>query len=56
MTDHKFETVREFVGKSLPFFTTHADLVARQKAAKAARVGTGKDAETWRGEISKNST
>ena len=53
MTDHKFETVREFVGKSLPFFTTHADLVARQKAAKAARVGTGRDAETWKGEISK---
>ena len=53
MTDHKFETVREFVGKSLPYFTTHADLVARQKAAKAARVGTGRDAETWKGEISK---
>jgi len=53
MTDHKFETVREFVGKSLPYFTTHADLVERQRAAKRARVGTGKDAETWKGEISK---
>jgi dihydroorotate dehydrogenase subfamily 1 len=53
MTDHKFETVREFVGKSLPFFTTHHDLVTRQKAAKAARVGSGRDAETWKGEISK---
>ena len=53
MVDHKFETVREFVGKSLPHFSTHADLVARQKAAKAARVGTAKDAETWKGEIAK---
>ena len=32
-------TSRDFVGKSLPYFTTHADLVARQKAAKAERAG-----------------
>jgi len=51
MTDHKMEQVTELVGKALPFFTTHADLVERQRAAKEARVGTGKDAETWRGEI-----
>src|SRR5438552_12920149 len=37
MTDHKIEQVRDLVGKSLPYFTTHADLVARQKAAKAER-------------------
>src|SRR5262249_31691400 len=37
MADHKFETLRDFIGKSLPYFTTHADLVARQKAAKAER-------------------
>src|SRR5262249_7719901 len=54
MTDHKFENVREFVGKSLPYFTTHADLVARQKAAKAERAGsTNRDAETWKGAIAK---
>jgi dihydroorotate dehydrogenase subfamily 1 len=54
MTDHKFETVREFVGKSLPFLTTHADLVARQKAAKAERAGSSnRDAETWMGAIAK---
>ncbi len=53
MTDHKFETVREFVGKSIPFFSTHADLVERQRAAKRAMVGNSKDAETWKGEISK---
>jgi dihydroorotate dehydrogenase subfamily 1 len=51
MTDHKIETVQELVGKSLPYFTTHADLVERQRAAKAAKVGGAKDAETWKGEI-----
>jgi len=51
MTDHKMESVTELVGKSLPYFTTHADLVERQRAAKAAKVGAGKDAETWKGEI-----
>jgi dihydroorotate dehydrogenase subfamily 1 len=51
MTDHKLESVTELVGKSLPYFTTHADLVERQRAAKAAKVGAGKDAETWKGEI-----
>ncbi|MHB8879248.1 MAG: NAD-dependent dihydropyrimidine dehydrogenase subunit PreA [Myxococcaceae bacterium] len=53
LTDHKFGSVRELVGLALPYFTTHADLVARQKAAKAAKVGNGKDAETWKGEIKK---
>jgi dihydroorotate dehydrogenase len=53
MTDHKIETVRELVGKSLPYFTTHADLVERQRAAKAAKVGSARDAETWKGEIKK---
>src|SRR5229473_822829 len=53
MTDHHFERVRDMVGKSLPYFSTHADLVQRQKAAKAAKVGNAKDAETWKGEIKK---
>ena len=53
MTDHHFETVEEMVAKSLPYFSTHADLVQRQKAAKAAKVGNAKDAETWKGEIKK---
>jgi hypothetical protein len=40
------------IGKSLPYFTTHADLVARQKAAKAERAhGNNRDAETWKGAI-----
>lgn len=42
----------EFKGHSLPYFTTHTDLVARQRAAleaKKARVGLANDDE-WRGD------
>jgi dihydroorotate dehydrogenase subfamily 1 len=54
MADHQFASVKEFVGRSLEHFTTHADLVARQKAAKAERAGvTNRDAETWKGAIAK---
>ncbi len=54
MTDHKIEKVAAMIGKSLPYFTTHADLVARQKAAKAERAhGNNRDAETWKGAIAK---
>ena len=54
MVDHKFANIREFIGKSLPYFTTHADLVARQKAAKIERAGvSNRDAETWKGAIAK---
>jgi len=35
MEQHKFETIDEFRGASLPYFSTHADLVQRQKQAKA---------------------
>jgi dihydroorotate dehydrogenase subfamily 1 len=52
MVDHKFETVRELVGKSLEYFTTHADLVARQRAARQA-AATGRDGELWKGSIAK---
>ncbi|MEZ4366836.1 MAG: NAD-dependent dihydropyrimidine dehydrogenase subunit PreA [Kofleriaceae bacterium] len=63
MTDHKFATVREFVGKSLPYFSTHHDLVERQRASREAKdaaraksVGqkaAALDVETWKGDISK---
>ncbi len=36
MDQHQFASVADFRGHSLPYFTTHADLVARQAAAKAA--------------------
>src|SRR3984957_3673489 len=37
MARHKFETLSDFRGKSLDYFTTHADLVRRQTDRKAAQ-------------------
>jgi len=37
MDRHKFETLADFKGKSLEYFTTHADLVVRQTERKAAQ-------------------
>jgi dihydropyrimidine dehydrogenase (NADP+)/dihydropyrimidine dehydrogenase (NAD+) subunit PreA len=56
MEKHKLETVDDFCGASLPYFTTHADLVARQAAAKAmekSRVagdGMVKKDDNWSGD------
>ena len=35
MEKHKFETIADFKGKSLDYFTTHAELVRMQKERKA---------------------
>ena len=35
MEQHEFETLDDFRGASLPYFSTHADLVKRQATAKA---------------------
>ncbi|MFN0011845.1 MAG: NAD-dependent dihydropyrimidine dehydrogenase subunit PreA [Phycisphaerales bacterium] len=35
MDAHNFATIEQFRGQSLPYFTTHMDLVARQAKAKA---------------------
>ena len=52
MGEHGFSQPSDFVGKSLPYFSTHADLVQRQKEARADRAGrTNRDAETWKGQI-----
>ncbi len=37
MEKHKFETIDDFRGKSLPYFTTHSDLVRRQAEAREAK-------------------
>jgi dihydropyrimidine dehydrogenase (NADP+)/dihydropyrimidine dehydrogenase (NAD+) subunit PreA len=37
MEKHGFETLADFRGKSLDFFTSHADLVRRQAERKAAQ-------------------
>lgn len=55
MEKHGFETLADFKGKSLDYFTTHADLVQRQTARKAAQKAAaakkvvGNDAE-WSGD------
>lgn len=50
MQKHGFKTLREFVGKSLEFFTTHAHLVElRDQAREAKAKATSRDAE-WSGE------
>ena len=58
MTDHKFGNLREFIGTSLPYFTTHHDLVDRQKASREAKEAkrTGRDVETWKGDIAKETS
>ena len=55
MAKHKFETLADFKGKSLDYFTSHADLVKRQterkaglKAATSAKVVQSDD--EWSGE------
>lgn len=52
MAKHGFKSIADFKGASLPYFTAHSDLVARQRAAveaKRARVGLANDAE-WSGD------
>ena len=53
MGKHGFESIAEFKGMSLDYFTTHMDLVARQKEAiekkKKAKVGIESD-DKWTGE------
>ncbi|MHC4393437.1 MAG: NAD-dependent dihydropyrimidine dehydrogenase subunit PreA [Planctomycetota bacterium] len=45
MEEHGFERVEDLVGKSLPYFSTHHDLVEMQAAAKAAKSGANRDTE-----------
>ncbi|HEX3358630.1 MAG TPA: hypothetical protein VHS31_16765, partial [Tepidisphaeraceae bacterium] len=51
MAKHKFETIEQFKGHSLQFFTTHADLVKRQAEAKAAaKANVVKKDDNWKGD------
>jgi len=51
MDKHGFNTIDDFRGHSLQFFTTHADLVQRQAQAKAAkRDGMVKKDTDWSGD------
>jgi len=54
MEQHKFESIDQFRGHSLRYFTTHADLVKRQAEARAMEKAAAKGAVTkdgqWQGE------
>lgn len=55
MARHKFQTIADFKGHSLQYFTTHADLVQRQAQAKSAAARTDQPAAVardsdWKGE------
>jgi dihydroorotate dehydrogenase subfamily 1 len=47
MDERGFKTIEDFRGHSLQYFTTHADLVRRQKEAKAAKAGQGQRDNEW---------
>jgi dihydropyrimidine dehydrogenase (NADP+)/dihydropyrimidine dehydrogenase (NAD+) subunit PreA len=50
MAKHKFETIADFKGHSLQYFTTHAELVKRQSEAKAAaKKAVARDGD-WKGD------
>src|SRR3954468_24894270 len=50
MAKKNFETLADFKGHSLQYFTTHADLVRRQAEAKALAKAAVKKDDNWKGE------
>lgn len=53
MADHEFTRLTDFIGKALPYFSTHADLVERQRAAREELKKKRSRDEDWQGEIAK---
>ncbi|KAL3142349.1 Dihydropyrimidine dehydrogenase [NADP(+)] [Trebouxia sp. C0009 RCD-2024] len=49
MTEHDFKSIEDFRGASLPYFTSHMELVRMQRENKAKRRGLANDAE-WSGD------
>jgi dihydroorotate dehydrogenase subfamily 1 len=47
MQDKSFASVEDVVGKSLPYFSTHMDLVARMKEAKRWKAGEASRDNEW---------
>jgi len=47
MADKQFETVGEIVGKSIPYFSTHMELVERMKYAKRIKAGESSRDNDW---------
>jgi dihydropyrimidine dehydrogenase (NADP+)/dihydropyrimidine dehydrogenase (NAD+) subunit PreA len=50
MSRHNFETLSQFKGHSLQYFTTHADLVKRQAEAKSKAKSLVKKDGEWQGD------
>jgi dihydropyrimidine dehydrogenase (NADP+)/dihydropyrimidine dehydrogenase (NAD+) subunit PreA len=48
MEKHKFERLSDFKGHSMQYFTTHADLVARQAKAREAKKAEHERSKTVR--------
>jgi dihydropyrimidine dehydrogenase (NADP+) len=48
---HDFASVEDCVGLSLPYFSSHADLVERQREAKRANAGRANRDNMWKGDI-----
>ncbi len=53
LEQHEFAGVADMVGLSLPYFSTHADLVERQLQAKREKAGETQRDDMWRGDIAK---
>jgi dihydroorotate dehydrogenase subfamily 1 len=54
LDDKGLRSPSELVGKSLPYFDTHAGLVERQRQAKRDHAQkTNRDSTTWRGDIAR---
>src|ERR671927_817265 len=47
MAAKQFETVQEIVGKSIPYFSTHMNLVERMRAAKRHKAGESSRDNDW---------
>jgi dihydroorotate dehydrogenase subfamily 1 len=53
MDERGFATLDDFRGHSLQYFTTHADLVSRQREARREKAGKSNRDGMWKGDIAK---
>jgi dihydroorotate dehydrogenase subfamily 1 len=53
MDERGFTSLDDFRGHSLQYFTTHADLVNRQQAARREKAGSSNRDGMWKGDIAK---
>jgi len=53
MDEEGYDSIQDMVGVALPYFSTHADLVERQRAAKREKAGQAGRDEMWKGDIAK---